>query len=279
VTVVLVQGNIAQGRKWDRAYVLDIFHRYLDLTHEGVERADNHPSVVVWPETAAPFLLADEPNARADIAEVAGVPSLIGSVRYDDQQQPRNSLMAVVGEGPPVAVYDKWHLVPFGEYQPGWVPLRGLMMPGTGFAPGPGPRTLRVPGLPPVGALICYEAIFPAEIVDEQDRPDWLVNVTNDAWFGDSAGPRQHLEAARLRAVEEGLPLMRAANTGISAAFDAFGREQARLGMDKAGEVVTPLPGHLPPTPFARFGLLVPGLLATALAALGWLWPARIAKS
>ena len=263
VTVVLVQGNIAQGHKWDAAYVREIFQRHLDLTREGVAQAGSGGSaVVVWPETASPYLLETDANARAAIEQAAGVPGLIGALRFDAEQRPRNSLIALAGAGPAVAVYDKWHLVPFGEYQPGWVPLAGLMQPGDGLAPGPGPRTMHVPGLPAVGPLICYEAIFPAEIVDPRERPDWLVNVTNDAWFGNSTGPRQHLAAARMRAVEEGLPLMRAANTGISAAFDAFGREQARLGMDQAGVVVTKLTGHLPPTLFARVGLLIPALLA-----------------
>ena len=125
--------------------------------------------------------------------------------------------------------------MPFGEYQPGWFPLPIQVVPGGGFAGGPGPATLHVPGLPPFGPLICYEAIFPGQVVDEADRPDWLVNVTNDAWFGNSSGPRQHLAAARMRAVEEGLPLMRAANTGITAGFDAFGHELGRLGMGRPG--------------------------------------------
>ena len=133
-------------------------------------------------------------------------------------------------------MYDKWHLVPFGEYIPDWLPLPIMVLPGDGFAAGPGPRTLHVPGLPPFGALICYEAIFSGQIVDRADRPAWLVNVTNDAWFGNSTGPRQHLAAARMRAVEEGLPLLRAANTGISAAFDACGHELGRLGMQTDGD-------------------------------------------
>src|SRR6185312_9029447 len=116
---------------------------------------------------------------------------------------------------------------------------------------GPGPRTLHVPGVPPFGVLICYEAIFPAAMVARADRPDWLVNITNDAWFGNSSGPRQHLAAARLRAVEEGLPFFRAANTGISAAFDARGHEIARLGMQKTGFLPVNLPGPLEPTLFS----------------------------
>jgi apolipoprotein N-acyltransferase len=127
--------------------------------------------------------------------------------------------------------------------------------------------------MPPVGPLICYEAIFPGQVASRRARPAWLVNVTNDAWFGNSSGPRQHLAAARLRAVEEGLPLMRAANTGISAGFDAFGRELGRLDMRVTGTLVLALPGALPPTLFARLGLLAPGLLALATLALGALWP------
>jgi apolipoprotein N-acyltransferase len=122
-----------------------------------------------------------------------------------------------------------------------------------------------------VGPLICYEAIFPGQVVDESDRPDWMVNVTNDAWFGNSTGPRQHLAAARLRAVEEGLPLVRAANTGISAVFDAFGREESRLALNETGVLDFPVPGPLPPTVFARLGLSLPAGLAALCLAAGFL--------
>jgi apolipoprotein N-acyltransferase len=277
INVVLVQGNVAQGQKWDRDLVLEIFQRYLKLTHDGAQQA-KAPALVVWPETAFPGLLDSDPQARAYIAGAARSPSFVGTVRFDAQRRPRNSLLALAADGTPVAVYDKWHLVPFGEYQPSWMPLPIQVVPGGGFAAGPGPQTLHVPGVPPVGPIICYEAIFPGQVVDEADRPDWIVNVTNDAWFGNSTGPRQHLAAARMRAVEEGLPLLRAANTGISAAFDAYGREQTRLGMSETGFLVTPLPGHLPPTLFARAGLMLPALLAFATTLLGFLWPRRSRK-
>jgi apolipoprotein N-acyltransferase len=123
--------------------------------------------------------------------------------------------------------------------------------------------------LPPFGPLICYEAIFSGQIIDRQDRPAWLVNVTNDAWFGNSSGPRQHLAAARLRAVEEGLPLMRAANTGISAGFDGRGHELARLPLNETGAIAIRLPAALPPPPFARLGLLLPGGIAVGCCVLG----------
>jgi apolipoprotein N-acyltransferase len=267
VTLVLVQGDIAQGQKWDRAFMLAIFRRYLDLTRAGVARARHDAPgqaiVVIWPETASPFFLETDANARAAIAEAAGgALVLAGSVRFDAADRPRNSLIALDSAGPPLAIYDKWHLVPFGEYQPSWVPFD--IFPGGGFASGPGPRTLVLPGVPPAGALICYEAIFPAEVVDPAHRPAWLVNVTNDAWFGNSTGPRQHLAAARMRAVEEGLPLARAANTGISAVFDGHGHELDRLGLLRAGTLVAALPPALPPTPASRLGLW-PALALSAL--------------
>jgi apolipoprotein N-acyltransferase len=261
--VLLIQGDVAQGQKWDRTLMVSIFRRYLDLTRKAVAEADGHPAVIVWPETASPAQLQTDPSARDLIAEAAdGNQALIGSVRFDRAGRPRNSLFAIGANGTIEAIYDKWHLVPFGEYQPDWLPVGIQVVPGGGFARGPGPRTLHVPGLPPVGPLICYEAIFSHQVIDEADRPDWMINVTNDAWFGNSAGPRQHLAAARLRAVEEGLPLLRAANTGISAGFDAKGRELGRLGLQKEGILQVALPPALPITLYASLGLLFPGGVA-----------------
>jgi apolipoprotein N-acyltransferase len=277
VSVVLVQGNIAQGQKFDRALMLDIFSRYLALTRQGLSEAGAGTAVVIWPETASPFLPQTDQAARQAIEDAAhGVPALVGAIRFDADRRPRNSLFALIDDGTIAGIYDKWHLVPFGEYIPDWLPLPLMVMPGGGFASGPGPRTLHIPGLPPVGALICYEAIFPGQIVDPAARPAWLVNVTNDAWFGNSSGPRQHLAAARMRAVEEGLPLMRAANTGISAAFDARGHELGRLGMQRTGTLVVRLPAALPATPFARLGLLLPIMAASVALGVG-LMAGRIA--
>ncbi|HEY2617986.1 MAG TPA: apolipoprotein N-acyltransferase [Acetobacteraceae bacterium] len=267
LTVVLVQGNVAQGQKWDQDLAVRIFRDYLDLSMRAQAAA---PAVVIWPETSFPGLLdVDEPARRAIEQATAGAPALVGSVRFDAARRPRNSLFAVLDGGAMAGVYDKWHLVPFGEYIPDWLPLPIMVIPGNGFASGPGPRTLHVPGLPPFGPLICYEAIFPGEIVDRDDRPAWLVNVTNDAWFGNSTGPRQHLAAARMRAVEEGLPLLRAANTGISAAFDAHGHELARIGMQTPGALVIALPGALPATLFARFGLWLPAIAGSVALGAG----------
>ncbi len=272
VQVVLVQGNIAQEGKWERERALRHFEQFLDLTRQGAAAAHTaNPTalvVPVWPETASPFLVDRDPDARAMIAKATDGIALVGALRFDAQRRPFNSLMAIDGPGPVAAVYDKWHLVPFGEYQPDWFPLPIAFVSGDGFGRGTGPLTWRIPGLPAVGLLICYEAIFPAEVV-AADRPEWLVNVTNDAWFGNSAGPRQHLAAARMRAVEEGLPMMRAANTGISAGFDGYGRELGRLGMNTTGTLAIALPGALAATPFARFGLLIPGLLAGVAVSCG----------
>jgi apolipoprotein N-acyltransferase len=214
--------------------------------------------------------LETTPAARQAIAEAAhGDPVLAGSVRFDREERPRNALIAIASGGRVAAIYDKWHLVPFGEYQPSWAQVGIQLVAGGGFASGPGPETMRIPGVPPVGPLICYEAIFPGQVVDEADRPDWMVNVTHDAWFGTSTGPRQHLAAARLRAVEEGLPLMRVANTGITAAFDAKGHEITRIALEQTGFRSVVLPGKLPPTLFSRFGLVVPALLAVLCLGLG----------
>ena len=274
LTAILVQGNIAQGQKWDRELARSIFRRYLDLTESALILAKSGATgsgsrVIIWPETAVPFLLDQDPNARAAIAKAIGdTPALVGGVRFGADGKPRNDLFAVLSGGVIAAQYDKWHLVPFGEYQPDWLRLPIQVVPGGGFAPGIGPRTLHVQGLPPVGPLICYEAIFGSEIVDPADRPSWLVNITNDAWFGNSAGPRQHLAAARLRTVEEGLPLLRAANTGISAAFDATGRELGRIGLNQTGTLQIAVPANISATLFARTGLWTPGILALILLAI-----------
>ena len=162
-----------------------IFGRYLRLTRDGVTRSGGIPAVVVWPETASPFWLGQDALARRYISEASkGGPGLIGALRYDRAGKPRNSLFALTDAGTVAAYYDKWHLVPFGEYQPSWFPAGIQIVPGGGLSPGPGPRTLHIPGLPPVGPLICYEAIFPGQAIDEADRPAWMVNITNDAWFG-----------------------------------------------------------------------------------------------
>jgi len=173
---------------------------------------------------------------------------------------------------PALATYDKWKLVPFGEYMPKWIPIK--IIPdalGGGFTPGSGPETISITGLPPFGPQICYEDVFPGEMVDEAHRPAWLVNVTDDSWFGNSAGPRQHFADARLRAVEEGLPFARDANSGISAIIDPHGHVTASLPLGLQGVLVGPLPGALPPTLFSRLGMKIPLLLGVVTIITGLL--------
>jgi apolipoprotein N-acyltransferase len=186
-----------------------------------------------------------------------------------------NSLEAIGATGNILASYDKAHLVPFGEY----VPLRSILpinkiTPGTiDFSAGPGPRTIALPGLPPLSPLICYEAIFPGAAVDEANRPDWLLNITNDAWYGFTSGPFQHFAIARTRAVEEGLPLVRDGNNGISAIVDAYGRVEHRLGLDDIGVLDGTLPRKLPPTLYSRIGDWGLGAMLLILLALAALPP------
>ena len=281
VALVLVQGNIAQEVKWRDDTRLPIFLRYVQLTRQGAAAAaEAMPGAriaVVWPETASPFLLDEDPEARRLAAQALpqGALLLAGSVRVRREADGRlaeifNSLVALDPAATVQGVYDKAHLVPFGEYMPlaGWLPIR-VVRGAMDFSAGPGRVAMRLPDLPAFVPLICYETIFPAAVVPRGERPAWLLNVTNDAWFGVSAGPYQHLAAARLRAVEEGLPIARAAQTGISAVYDSRGREVARLGLAQQGVAVAPLPAAGEATPFARTGLWLPLCLAAALVVGG----------
>jgi apolipoprotein N-acyltransferase len=170
-----------------------------------------------------------------------------------------NSLIAFDDTAKAVAIYDKVHLVPFGEYLPLAPVLTALglqkLTHGLGsFDTGPGSRPpLTVPGLPPVAGLICYEVLFPGAVIDDGQRPGAIINVTNDGWFGDTTGPRQHAHQARVRAVEEGLPIVRAANNGISAVFDPYGRITAWIGMNERKAADSVLPAAAQVTPYGRF--------------------------
>jgi apolipoprotein N-acyltransferase len=283
VRLVLVQGNVAQDTKWDPARRMPIFQRYLDLSAEGARlEAASHPGqpvLVIWPETASPFLLAQDPEAMRMAGAILPPDGLLlaGTVRAEwgadgGLRELFNSLVALDASGQVVGVFDKAHLVPFGEYMPlgGILPIR-MVTGGVDFSAGPGPEVMHLPGgLPSPGPLICYEVIFPGRMVGEE-RPAWLLNVTNDAWFGISSGPYQHLASARLRAVEEGLPMVRAAQTGVSAIFDAAGRERARLALGDSGWISAALPAAFPPTLFARGGLWLPGLGAILCLVLAWI--------
>ena len=282
VAIRIVQGNIAQAHKWRDELRAAHFRRYLQLTAAVPGPAEGEgPVVVVWPETASPYFLASDETARAFAggALSEGAVLIAGTVRLERSAAEGvplriwNSLVAIAPDGSLLGVYDKHHLVPFGEY----VPLRSILpietvVPGNiDFSAGPGPATLRLPeglGVPPLSPLICYEVIFPGRVTERGVRPAWLLNLTNDAWFGVSSGPYQHLAAARMRAVEEGLPLVRAANTGVSAVFDSRGRTVARLGLNRTGVIAAPLPAAGERTPFARFGLVLPAFVAVLCCAV-----------
>lgn len=271
--VRVVQGNVAQHHKWRDDLRQAHLDRYVALSR-GTDGP--RPAIIVWPETAVPYFLDEEAGLRGALATLVAPDGVLitGVVRRawneHDALSLYNSVQAIGATGALAATYDKAHLVPFGEY----TPLRAVLswarlVPGAiDFSAGPGPVTWRLPGLPAPSPLVCYEAIFPGAVTAPGDRPDWLLNVTNDAWFGLSAGPHQHMAAARLRAVEEGLPLVRAANTGISAIVDALGRTVARLELGTEGVIDAPLPGHLAPPPYAQFGdlLLIPILVLWVVA-------------
>lgn len=253
--------------------------RHLALTMDtpGFERITH----VIWPETAVQFLIDHDTEVREAVASAVPPGGLLltgaprGEIEDGRLTQVWNSLVALDGAAEIVGTFDKFHLVPLGEYVPlrDFLPFIDKVTPGAlDFSAGPGPVTLRLPGLPPVGPLICYEVIFPGHVVDADDRPSWLLNLTNDAWFGVTSGPYQHFASARMRAVEEGLPLVRAANTGISGVIDGYGRVIARLGLGQAGVLDADLP-QAPSglTVFARWGETMLALILAAtvfLAAL-----------
>lgn len=282
--VHLVQPDIGQSEKYDPGLEEAHFVRYLTMTRAALA-GPHAPAIVAWPESAIPYDVENDPQVRAVLAGMLGPGDLLlfggeALVRGagGDVTAATNSLFVIDARGQLHGRYDKAHLVPLGEY----VPLRGIMetiglsrlAPGDiDFQPGPGPRTLVLPGFPAAGIQICYEIIFPAEVVDRADRPAWLLNVSNDAWFG-ASGPPQHLNQARLRAIEEGLPVARATPTGVSAMVDARGRVLARLDLHARGVISSALPSALAPTPFARAGHWTT-LVFGALLALAAAWASR----
>jgi apolipoprotein N-acyltransferase len=255
----LVQPSIPETMKWDPAVAEANFHRLIELSGGPAE----HPlAAVLWPEAAATFLLERDGPHRAAIAAVApGAGYVItGALRANPAPGPPtqiwNSVEAIDGAGAIRASYDKAHLVPFGEYNPlsDVLPI-GKITPGSiDLSAGPGPLTIALPGLPAFSPIICYEAIFPGAAVDDKARPAWILNVTNDAWYGRSSGPYQHFAIARTRAIEEGLPLVRVANNGISGVVDPAGRIVARTGLDSVGHADVPLPAALSATLYATAG-------------------------
>lgn len=284
VKLRLIQPNVGQDASFSPENKDAILHRYLDLSERAT--APDRSGVrdvthLIWPESAFPFILSRDPQAVADIAGfLGGEATLItGAARVEDdgggQRRYFNSIEIVGRDGLSGERYDKQHLVPFGEY----VPFEGILekahitqfvdIPG-GFEPGAGRRVLRIPGLPDAMPLVCYEAIFPTEIGDlfsGAERPRWLLNVTDDAWFGQTPGPYQHFAQARLRAIELGAPLVRDANSGISAVLDGFGREIVVTPLGAEGVLDAELPEALPPTWQSRLGSVGAALIGLAFLA------------
>lgn len=254
-TVRIIQPNAPQHQKWDPEMMPVFFERQIDFTAEAPQ-----PDLIVWPETAVPVLLRYAGPAFEQMSlAAAGTPMAVGIQRTDGARA-YNSLAHLDGNGEVAAVYDKHHLVPFGEYFPGGdfaarLGLRGFAaQEGDGYSAGPGPVLLDFGELGKALPLICYEAVFPDDVSEAAGRAAFLLQVTNDAWFGQYVGPYQHLAQAQMRAVEQGLPMVRAANTGVSAMIDPWGRITDSLPLGEAGYVDAPLPAPLPSTLYARSG-------------------------
>jgi apolipoprotein N-acyltransferase len=263
----IVQPNIPQTEKWSPEAFRAIVDRYAALT---AAQSSRPADVVIWPEAALPDVADDflAPYAwtRAAIRDALrpGQVLLMGAARTEGPAgdlRYYNSLLALRRTGDDLStlgVYDKRHLVPFGEYMPmdklaGAVGFKALVHIGDGFTPGPRPVAMSLPGFAPFQPLICYESLFPSSFARTGPRPTWIVNVSNDAWFGETSGPWQHLNIASYRAIEEGVPIVRATPTGVSAVIDGYGRPKTLLGLGKAGVIDADLPQALAPTPYSRW--------------------------
>ena len=265
-TLRLVQPGIPLIRSWTRDDARKYYFETLELSEQ---KKDEKPDIVIWPESPLPIPLAEEVAAQQHIAKILKKDGYFigGTLQQSFTKEGKvkiwNSLIVLNQEGKITHIYDKHLLVPFGEF----VPFRSILPSGivkitsgdTDFSRGKGPETVTIPPYPPFSPLICFEAIFSGKVIAKgSPRPRWLLNITNDAWFGQTSGPYQHLQLARMRSIEEGLPLIRAANTGISIVFDSFGVEIKRLGLDKRGVLDVKLPPALKePTIFAKYGSLI----------------------
>ncbi len=268
IAVRIVQPSIPQEEKWQPENRARVFSTYLEASRaewQGEAADAELPRLVVWPESAPPFLLTEAPDALAAIADLLrpGDTLVTGAVRASVEDAGErvffNSVYVIDDQGGLLDAYDKVRLVPFGEYLPFRDVLESVGMtklvalPGT-FRAGFRHRLLQLPAGPAFLPLICYEAIFPQAAAISEERPGFIVNVTNDAWFGDTPGPYQHFAQARLRAVEQGLPVVRAANTGISGVVDSVGRIVALRPLMAAARIDTRLPSAISPTVYARYG-------------------------
>lgn len=256
VRLRLVQPNLTQAERLDRTRHLDVLERYLRLSRGNADAPP--PTHVIWPESALPFRLGDGPQALSRITGMLAPGSvlILGMLRADDldQRHVLNSLFVLDDKARVLDRYDKTHLVPFGEYLPlpnilsaiGLEPLTRIFA----FVPGQDHGPVIAGKAPSFTALICYEAIFASEVA-ARPRAAWIINISDDSWFGDTPGPRQHFHQARLRAVEEGLPLARVTTTGLTALIDPYGRIINHLDLEREGAIDAALPQALPPTLYA----------------------------
>jgi apolipoprotein N-acyltransferase len=287
VQLHLIQANIDQSIKWDEARARKILERHLAMSAQALSQSralvpagTTMLDVVIWPETAVPNVLEEEPETRALIARMLGPQGVLltGGVRFDRDSQgnligARNSLLAIDAQGRIINTYDKAHLVPYGEYLPARSFLSALGLSrlapgGFDFFAGPGPRTLEVFGLPAFSPQICYEVIFPGKVVDKSQRPAWLLNISNDAWFGRSHGPAQHFAQATMRGIEEGLPVVRVTPTGLTGVIDAQGRIREIIPQYTHGALSVQLMQPKETTTYARFGQGTTILLLIVLGGL-----------
>ena len=289
VSLRLVQPNVAQKDKWRSENRTAVLGQYLRMSATGTpesRRGLDQTTHLIWPESALPFLLAREPLVLAAISRMLprGVTLITGAQRGEPDPESAsdrlerfyNSLYLIDEEGRILATYDKTHLTPFGEYLPmqgflEWIGLKQLTRLKGGFQTGSGVRVLDVPRAPAAVPLICYEIIFPGTFTSLPGRPGWIVNVTNDAWFGASSGPYQHFLQARQRAIEQGLPVVRAAGTGISGVIDAYGGVRASIGLNQSGVLDAALPRAIGAPLYARLGDGIVALMLVIAALTGGL--------
>ena len=261
-----MQPNLQQDVRFNYAARQQVMERYITLSQQTPSPQSHGATLLIWPESPFPFVLTHEPGALAQIAKLLSPSTVLitGAVRVDQANGPanlraHNSVYVIGTDGSVLDVYDKVHLVPFGEYLPFQsflekFGLQNLTKQIGGFSAGDRHHLITVPGTPLALPLICYEVIFPGEEMPPERRGGWIVNVTNDAWFGYSTGPFQHLEQSRVKAIEEGLPLVRAANTGISAVIDPVGRVIDSLALGREGVVDSSLPRPIAAPVYARIG-------------------------
>jgi len=287
VRLRLVQPAISNTEKWDRSRRDALLAKQSAMSVAAPRDGGSAPTHVVWAETAVPFFLENDARRRSLIgasappggALITGGPRARGET--EEETTYGNGLLAVDAGGNVVAAYDKAHLVPFGEYVPfrRWLRfIPTLDAGGAEYSPGPGPETLNIEGLPPFSPLICYEAIFPGKVTDRTGRARWLLNITNDSWYGGSWGPYQHYSIAAMRAIEEGVPLVRVANSGISGVFDAYGNVTSELGLDISSFIDVDLPEPIRTGTLFTVAGDAPFLLSVAVL-IGWPFSRRVART